>query len=652
MNRGSMRWFAIALIFCFLFSNFAIGNAQTPGISVRIDRIDSKQFPVVEVWASVSSAQNMPVANLTKTNFTLAEDGKPLTEFDISPLQSTDIASTYVFAIDTSAGMAKTQYGFPLKDAVEAIKTWQKSLGAKEQVGLISFASKTADLVKPTDDRGAIERELDKLNATGYTALYDGIVQGVEMLKNRSERRVLIVVTDSFDYGASIYKYNDALKEATTWGVPIMTVGFGANVDKATLDKLATLTGGSATITSDSSQLKDTFTSILHTLRYQYKIRFSSNLQADAKDHDLTVGANFQSTSAESKIRFLATTQEVKVELPGYTDGQEAGGPLKFSPQAVSPIPPIVKMELLVDGQAAANNPAAPFDLAWDASKIQPGMHELVFKATDSANNIGQFKIQLKIRPPVIVSLANPVAGSSVNGNVTLKSQVNALAGLMKVEYLLDGTSLHTVTSAPYEFAWDTSKNTPGNHTLSVNVTDANGFTASSAPVAFQITLQNDLGLGFIVVLVALAAIMLIIPLALRSRRKMRPAAASAAPASSALNDAPMPLTADQPLTAPLSGGQAVLVQTDAAAPGYVWPLNLEEVRLGRKRDENDIPLASSQASRRHAVIRQHAGSYIVYSLSPENPALVNGVAVQQQTLSPGDELQLGEHTFRFEFRE
>jgi hypothetical protein len=163
--------------------------------------------------------------------------------------------------------------------------------------------------------------------------------------------------------------------------------------------------------------------------------------------------------------------------------------------------------------------------------------------------------------------------------------------------------------------------------------------------------MQSDMGLGFIVVLVALAAFMLIIPLALRSRRKLRPAAAAAVMPVSPQNEEPLPPTVPPAQAAPAAGGQAVLVQTDAAAPGFVWPLTLEEIRLGRKRDENDIPLTSTQASRRHAVIRQHGGSYIVYSLSPENPARVNGAAIQQQVLNPGDELQLGEHTFRFELR-
>ena len=85
-------------------------------------------------------------------------------------------------------------------------------------------------------------------------------------------------------------------------------------------------------------------------------------------------------------------------------------------------------------------------------------------------------------------------------------------------------------------------------------------------------------------------------------------------------------------------------------SPGQVWPLGNSQVRLGRKRDENDIPLKGLNASRRHAYISFEQGQYVIYPLSPNNPVLINNVpVVQRQVLQPGDVIRMGETTLRYE---
>ena len=66
-------------------------------------------------------------------------------------------------------------------------------------------------------------------------------------------------------------------------------------------------------------------------------------------------------------------------------------------------------------------------------------------------------------------------------------------SGVAKVEFFLDGQLLQTVTTAPYEFQWDSTKVANGTHTLvakatdnagNVGVSETNTFTvANAAPV-------------------------------------------------------------------------------------------------------------------------------------------------------------------------
>ena len=85
-------------------------------------------------------------------------------------------------------------------------------------------------------------------------------------------------------------------------------------------------------------------------------------------------------------------------------------------------------------------------------------------------------------------------------------------------------------------------------------------------------------------------------------------------------------------------------------SPNQTWPISTDEVRLGRKRDENDIPLKGLSASRHHAVIRCIQGEYVIFTLNPKNPVIVNDQPViDQQILHNGDLIRAGETVLRFE---
>jgi CHRD domain/Bacterial Ig domain len=84
----------------------------------------------------------------------------------------------------------------------------------------------------------------------------------------------------------------------------------------------------------------------------------------------------------------------------------------------------------------------------------------------------------------------NAPGGGAVNRTVTLTANVTAPAGVMRVEFLVDGTVVGTATTAPYTFAWDTSTIADGAHTVTARVTDAANSVATSA--AATVTVNNN----------------------------------------------------------------------------------------------------------------------------------------------------------------
>jgi len=95
--------------------------------------------------------------------------------------------------------------------------------------------------------------------------------------------------------------------------------------------------------------------------------------------------------------------------------------------------------------------------------------------------------------PPPTVSLTAPAANATVSGTVTLTATATASMTynltIKSVAFMVDGTTVGTVTSSPYSFMWDSTKVTNGSHMLTAMATDSANDTMTSAAV--MVTVSN-----------------------------------------------------------------------------------------------------------------------------------------------------------------
>ena len=66
-----------------------------------------------------------------------------------------------------------------------------------------------------------------------------------------------------------------------------------------------------------------------------------------------------------------------------------------------------------------------------------------------------------------------PIGGSSVSDVVTVVARVVSPADVDRVEFKLDKREAVVSKSVPYQYIWDTIKDTEGEHTLAVSVYDS-----------------------------------------------------------------------------------------------------------------------------------------------------------------------------------
>lgn len=576
-------------------------------IRINIDHVENGQFPLLEVYVSVTNTQGIPLKNLPPADFSVIEDDQSITDFEVLPIQNAKQPLAIVLLMDTSGSMS----GAPLQNSVTAAKAFIDTLSQQDHIALLGFSNTPYVVQNFTGDKDIIKTGLDSITAGGETTLYDGIVQAVDLLKNRSERRIIVLITDGTDSGIGNFDFKAAMDEASRSAIPIYPIGFG-NVDSDELEQMALLTGGIAQIQPNSSDLQSAFNLVLQVLREQYLIRYTSKLQADGGNHNLQITVAGQTATRG----FIALPGQIEITLP-FQDGQIVGGNVLLRPVVSHPAP-LAELSILLDGEQLQSVFSAPFEYTWNSTSVVPGDHQVTFIVKDTAGNNAEKSINLNIQPPITVNIIAPMDGEKLSRPALVFADIKAMSGIARVEFIVNNIVVQTLTAPPYETTIDWGAYSDGFYQLQVSATDVNGFS-DTHEIAIQV--GSDIGLLVLILGVSLAA--LLIPIGLRKRKK-----------SSAVTAKP---------------GEAILREIKGSSLGQTWLVGKEEVGVGRSRS-NYIQLRSSKASREHAVIKYEDGRHVLYNRKQDNPPLVNQEPVShKRVLASGDVIRFGEDTLRYE---
>jgi Ca-activated chloride channel homolog len=540
----------IILITAIMFSlqTLTLVGAQSNHWLNIVGEIINTNFPQVEAHITATDVDGFPIQGLAPNNFSVAEDGKKVAQVDVAAFMNIEKPLDIALILDTSGSMNTNTTPTAMQNVVNAAKTFVADLTPKDNVAVISFADDVFVVQSLTPDKALVNQALDGLKADKNTALYEGIVKGVDVLKNRPGKRIIVLVTDGTETTPNrLYTLDQATAEAQKQNISIYPIGFG-ETKKDELKTIAITTKGMSQVEVDSTTLQSVFTKIIQIQRQQYKITYTSAIPSDGKEHTLLVGLDYQDQHDEASRSFTA---------------------------------------------------------------------------------------QL----PTTLKLKSPVDGDTIKDSTTpISLDVYALSGVKQIELSIDGQVVAGAFSAePYDYQWDLSKVPEGSHIINVTLTTNDNSTAKAvANVKVQKPLPPDSNnMLWLVGLVILAVAAVLIPLSIRGRRMRGKAVAQARPVTGAGIPGARP---------------SLLRELEGMNPGQIWPLGNVDVRLGRKREENDIPLQGLNASRRQAVIHFEQGQHILYVLNPTNPAMVNGAPVQSsRVLRPGDTLQLGETILRYE---
>lgn len=246
---------------------------------------------LVNVFTTVTDSHGAPVANLTKDDFRVLEDGRPqaISVFD----KESELPLSIVLEIDTSES---TRREIKL-EVLSAKKFVHSIMRPVDRLALFQITENVDQLTRFTSDVRYIEHGIDRLSTGSGTSLYDAIYLGADSLIDRQGRKVLVLITDGGDT-TSHTDYANALRraqqaEAIVYSIIVVPVEADAGRNLAgehALIQISKDTGGKYYYASGLSELDEAFRQISDELRTQYLLAYYPNRQvSDSSFRRITI---------------------------------------------------------------------------------------------------------------------------------------------------------------------------------------------------------------------------------------------------------------------------------------------------------------------------------------------------------------------------
>jgi Ca-activated chloride channel homolog len=257
----------LAILYCFCGV-----RAQAPGEPEYTISMDVKR---VVLYVTVHEGKAAFVSDLSKADFTVKEDGKVQ---EIRQFVREEVPAAIGLVIDNSQSMMNKT-----AEVIAAAKAFVGASNPKDEMFVLHFGD-VLEYGLPqempfTSDQALLGAALDRLKAYGRTALYDGIWEAMEHLKqSKLTKKAIVVISDGGD-NQSKHTMNEVVKAADLSGALFYGVGIydalDGDANPGVIKRLARDTGGEAFFPQQISELTEKCESIARDLRNQYMLVYA-----------------------------------------------------------------------------------------------------------------------------------------------------------------------------------------------------------------------------------------------------------------------------------------------------------------------------------------------------------------------------------------
>ena len=292
-----------------------VGSAQDDPQQGSADTFRVK-VNLVSVYATVTTAQGVPMTDLKKDDFEIKEDGNPekIAVFE----QESERPVSIILALDASQSVYKD-----LRLETDSAKRFvTNTVRPVDKISLYHFSDTVKETVPFTNSVPKIISGIRNTNAGSGTAMFDAIYLAGMALNRREGRKVLVLITDGgdtfskTDYAAALRAVQQS--EALVYSIIVTPIenDSGRNTGgEHALIQLSHDTGGKYYYASNSTTLDAAFQQISKELRTQYLLGYyPSRMMADSDFRKISITVKPQEGRPQLVVRHRAGYYTSKLE--------------------------------------------------------------------------------------------------------------------------------------------------------------------------------------------------------------------------------------------------------------------------------------------------------------------------------------------------
>ncbi|MBZ0114033.1 MAG: VWA domain-containing protein [Thermoanaerobaculia bacterium] len=233
--------------------------------------LEAIEVQTVELFTSVLDGGGRPVEGLTRSDFTVREDGVGQTLKRFEWLDDLPIQAGIL--IDNSASMRANL----AEVKGQALQFLNQTITPRDRAAIITFNRFPRLTVPLTSDLGELGGGLAGLSAEGGTSLYDSVVFSLYYFTGIKGKRALLILSDGKDE-SSEFSFEETLQFARRAGVTVYSVGLriAPGTARSRLEAIASDTGGQAFFIQRVAELEAVYEAIERELRSQYLLVYQS----------------------------------------------------------------------------------------------------------------------------------------------------------------------------------------------------------------------------------------------------------------------------------------------------------------------------------------------------------------------------------------
>jgi VWFA-related protein len=266
-------WFVVSCVLLVLSSTFPLLSSS--GLLAQEPIFKSGSSELVVLPVVVTDRRGRYVSDLPGEHFVVYDNGRRV---PVELFTNEDTPVTVGLILDASSSMRPK-----LGEVLAAAMAFARSSNPQDELFAIRFNDDVQRVMpeRPfllASDLGDLETAVKSVRAEGRTALYDGLMEGLDYLAGGNRpRKVLVVISDGGD-NASDAKLERVLARARESNAAVYTIGIydEDDIDKnpGVLKSLARTTGGERYLPRSAGELLTACERIAREIRGGYTIGY------------------------------------------------------------------------------------------------------------------------------------------------------------------------------------------------------------------------------------------------------------------------------------------------------------------------------------------------------------------------------------------